>query len=191
MSKRRCTFGVSLAVLVGSAVLAMTMYRQAAARSGDATEFFRVRRATYSLLQERLAASLEGVRIPDRVENMPSAFPGESHIQSVVRDMDWSNTSSFQLRINLQDSALPPAKQGDSETMAAALLLNHYFAPVEELGFRRVESGGTIGDMVQSARKMWISDEARSIVVEGSVFVALASNEAIVQGVIHERLDRQ
>jgi hypothetical protein len=190
MGRQRWTSGMSLAVLVAASVVAVLLYRKAAA-SGTVADFFRIRRATYSLLQERIAAPLEGVRIPDLMEESPNPFPGESHIQVVVQSMDWSNTCSFQFRVELDDSALPPGRQGNSETMAAAVLVDHYFSQLENAGFRRVGSGASIGGMVQSARKMWISDEARSVVVEGTAFVSLESKEAIVQGVIHERLRQQ
>lgn len=159
--------------------------------------FLQNRARLFTTLREQLLAPVEGVTIklpPPRMpaENAFQLFPDEDHIRHVVRREEWNGGHNFQLLLKLDQSALPPDKQLNSQTMAATLLLEHYFGVLRRLGYRSQGSPNVMsGNRVQSASNVWFKDSDSSMRVEGTVFIANDSREAIVVCNVRERLPVQ
>jgi hypothetical protein len=184
---------VTLTLIVGLIVVAIV--HRISFASGSADEFFRLRDAVYRKLQERTAAPMEGVTfvLPPNKESrnrIAIPFPNKAHIQDVVRRQDWLGDNNFQLLLDLSDDALPKDKQGNSKTMLAMLMLNHYFGELEKLGLHS-RGTGFVGGKVQSATSEWFTDPDQSISVVGTVFVSPDSKQAIVIGRVREWLAKQ
>jgi hypothetical protein len=209
MRNQVCATGFGLGVIVGlivgavcSAMLGGTLAYQRAAPSQQPAgassrlqDFLRTRTSAYRALQERASSLPAGVTlVSPRTERGPLeslSFPPDSHIEGVVRSSTWTSNGSFQLLLNLEDAAIPPGKQGNSETMAASALLEHFFGGLTGVGFHGNGSGGAGGGGVQSANGRWFLDDERNIEIDGVVFVAPESKRAIVVGITRERFEEQ
>lgn len=186
---------LALAVAIGIVVGITTtkVLNQAAAASQSTSQFLETRDSVYSLLNDRLRAPFRGVTIllpaaPSAEGKVLNPFPEPSHIQQILREQAWQGSAMFQMLLELDESAMPASGEASSNTLAATVLLEHYFSELENLGLRRRGSPGVVMGKVQSSRNEWYSDEGQSITVQGTVFVAPDSKQAIVTVTVHERL---
>jgi len=115
----------------------------------------------------------------------------EAFRNAIYRE-DYHTFTTIEWMVDLGEEALAVDKQGNSDTMCAMVLLNHYFGGLSQFGFRN--NGRTISvstTKVQSASDTWYREGNYRIIVHGSVFVALASHMAIVRLNIDENFPKQ
>ena len=124
---------------------------------------------------------------PEGLAEVAKLFPDDAHIRRVIGERDWHGGGGFQLVLELAPSALSLEAQGNSNTMTATTLLNHYFGVLEKVGLRRRGSPGVVLGMVQLSRNEWC-DASGNYCVEGTVFVSPESQQAIVIGKVREHL---
>jgi len=195
MKTRRWIVPVLL-FFVFAGIVAAVFVQRAAVASQSAENFLRLREGVYRTLHERVATPIEGVSVvlpptESELQRIRQPFPDSEHIQSVTLDQDWFGSGSFQLLLELDESALVPEAQGNSETMAARVLLDHYFADLNTLGFRHRGSHDVVVGNMQSATNEWFNEHDRSITVSGTVCVSPESKQAIVIGTIREWLPKE
>jgi hypothetical protein len=83
--------------------------------------------------------------------------------------------------------------------MAATVLLNHFFGPLEKLGYRTHGSGFAAGSAIQKTSNEWFRTRRigdfegidESVVVEGEVVVSLKDGQALIIGAIRSRFADQ
>ncbi|QDV74871.1 hypothetical protein [Botrimarina mediterranea] len=177
--------------LVIAVAVAMIVYREAAA-SSRVDDGVRFRNAINATLHASVNTQPQGVAVilpptNDKLAGFVNPLSDEAHIRSVLNQRDWQESSQFQLLLELTPSALPAEKQGSSETMAATVLLNHYFGGLEKIGLSRRGSQGVVIGKVQSSRNEW-HDPMGNFYVDGAVFVSPESKQAIVIGHIRAHL---
>lgn len=181
-------------IVVGiAAVMATTLFYTLSFGSSKAEGFFQQRAAVYATLSKQMEFAPSGVktRLPPTLETLgetPRPVK-ESHIRSVLQRGDWNSVGNFSLLLDLDETVLVPGKQGSSETMAAAKLLQHYFGGLANQGLVSRLRGVVVGSL-QSASAVWVSADD-SLLVEGTIFVSPAEKQAIVTGLIREQWPRR
>ena len=180
-----------LLIVVGvAALIAITLLFGRSFAAYTHSGFFQQRASIFAELQSRIQQEPAGTTIilPPNDESRQETIPhaDESHVRRVVRQQEWNSTSTFTLLVNLDEAVLPPEEQGNSKTMAATKLLEHYFGGLGAHGLAR-RNGGVTAGILQMASECWASAD-ELIFVEGTVFVAPTEKQAIVKGVIRERL---
>ena len=176
-----------------AAVIATAIFYTLSFGNSKAEGFFQQRAAVYATLSEQMEFAPPGVktRLPPRLETLrktPRPIE-ESHIRSVIQKTDWSSVGNFSLLLDLDETVLAPGQQGNSETMAAAKLLQHYFGGLANQGLVSRSRGVVVGSL-QSASAVWVSADD-SLLVEGTIFVSPAEKQAIVTGLIREQWPRR
>jgi len=109
----------------------------------------------------------------------------------------WRGTSirHFQAFLDLDKNEIPDGDQSDSEKMAATVLMNHFFGPLEKLGYRTRGSGFAAGSALQKTSNEWyrikitgpFEGNDEGLGVEGAVIVSLQDGQALICGTIRAR----
>lgn len=172
------------------AIFALALWFGRTSAGPSASDFFQHRAAILAELQSRILQPPSGVQVvlPPTKHSPQEAISHakESHILHVLKRQDWSGVNTFSLLLNLDETVLHAAEQGNSHTMTATKLMEHYFSGLTQHGLEKRGNGFTVG-LAQMAAGSWAS-AGDLLVVEGTVFVAPQEKQAIVKGVIRERL---
>jgi hypothetical protein len=163
--------------------------------------------AWISRQHEVLAALKESFSRPHPFVKMSITEDDKSSFFGVVPHQDealrshvgqgWRGTSvrHFQMLLDLDRNAIPDGDQGNSEKMVATVLLNHFFGPLEKLGYRTSGSGFAAVSALQKTSNEWyrikrigpFEGNDEGVGVEGEVVVSLQDGQAIIVGTIRTR----
>ncbi|TWT30841.1 hypothetical protein [Blastopirellula retiformator] len=154
--------------------------------------FFALREEVNKHLLARIAAPLPGTTralpVDEHLALTLQLFPDRDFIEHTLKQRDWSGGTSANIILNLDEQFLAQHPQGDSQSMMATVLLEHYLQDLEKLGFRGPGSPGCAVGMVQMANDYRFVDGDPSITVHAIVFVAPQERQAIIRLETHERL---
>lgn len=173
---RRILAIAAMTVVVGSFAFAIDLLP-----GKSPAEFLEERGAVLAHLQKQYDADVPGTRHtgPRRIQ-----FEGKTKLKSVRRDH--RSNATYQWILNLDEEALPKDHQGNSDTMCATVLLNHYCAGLKDLGYRNIGSPNVAMSKVQCSSNRWFRENDNQIEVTGNVFVAPDCRQAIVKIEIRE-----
>ena len=133
-------------------------------------------------------------------ERVSEWFLEEPHLLGALRSTvqrGWRGTEvrHFQTTVLLDKDAIPKEGQGNSDRMAATVLMNHFFGPLEKLGYRTSGVGFFSCSAFQKTSNEWYrikkigqftcADEG--VEVEGEVIVSLNDGQALIVGRIRSR----
>ncbi|MHC4741006.1 MAG: hypothetical protein ACYS8Z_03795 [Planctomycetota bacterium] len=135
-------------------------------------------------MQKSFAAIPEGASLT-KLSAKRRAFdansPGDDHIRSVVKRQRWTSHGNYQFSMDLSEAMLSYRNQGNSGTMVATKLLDHFFAGLNGLGFRNSGSpNALLTDSVQYSSNSWFKEGSSNISIFGSVFVSRKDRTALV-----------
>lgn len=102
---------------------------------------------------------------------------------------DGQGIKKYLIMLNLKQEALPAISSGNSDTMEATVLLNHYFRPLERLGLANPSSPLAAVSAVQYSAGEWIpkdryttpQDADSPAWVEGEVFLARQAGQVVIR----------
>ena len=178
---KRCLVLTLVILVLCSVSLAIDILPKPGSRT--AAEFLQERKQVFDYLQQQIEKEFPGVSARDQkiqfddsqVGKSPD-FPKRGH--EVHRVYNWF--------VNFEEEAFPKSQQGNSVTMSATRILNHYFDGLKDLGFRNQGSPGVAMSAVQLSSNQWTREDRR-IRIRGTVFSSPTVGQAIVHLEIDER----
>jgi len=189
----RVLFGAaSVAVGVGVLALLVTpgsrVMREVDAVSVD--QFLQNKRALYEALNERMVTPPAGIALtpPYRDSGLAPKFklwPPENHVRMGATGQ-YAYETEARFVLDLEQSGFS-FENLDQAQNAANALLDYYFTPLAEQGLERSPNGGTIGKTIMVSER-WNRRFDPTLSATVTIFVAPASQEAVVSIEIHERL---
>lgn len=171
-------------VLLTTVAFIMTSCSKRSPQPYSLDAFLKDRNAAMSFLQKSFAVMPEGAtltKLSAKSRAFDANFPGDDHIRGVVRRQRWTSHSHYQFSMDLSEAMLSHQDQGNSATMAATELLDHFFAGLNGLGFRNSGSpNALLSDSVQYSSNSWFKEGSNNISIVGSVFVSVKDRTALV-----------
>jgi len=136
-----------------------------------------------SFLERSLASVPEGaimITSPEDIESLNVKWPGDTLIKEAAENQPWTNHSYYHFVLDLKDADLIAYKETDSSRMLASILLDHYFASLEEINFNVASEPHTfISYPLQYASNTWFMKQY-NIIITGSVFINIEYKNALI-----------
>ena len=153
-------------------------------RSYALSSFLKDRNATRGYLERSFMVVPEGAsltKLSEKQDTFGANWPGDSHIRNVVKRQPWSGRSHYHFTLDLSEALLSSHEQGNSNTMTAVQLLNHYFAGLSNLGFRNEGSAHVLSSHpIQYASNKWFKEHRNNILIIAGVYVDIEDKTALV-----------
>ncbi len=144
---------------------------------------------TRNFLIRSLSTVPEGAYLktpPERVTSLDVNWPGEALITSVEQNQPWKSNAHYDFVIDINDTELFKYNENDSYRMTGAILLDHYFAGLEDMGFAKAGEPHTqLFYPVQYISNTWFRKNS-GITVVGSIYINVEYKNALVTADVSE-----
>lgn len=138
---------------------------------------------TRSFLKRSLSIAPEGAYLKtpaERVNALDVNWPGEALITSVEQNKPWNSHAHYDFVVDINDTDLFLYNQNDSYRMTGAILLDYYFAGLEDMDFEKAGEPNTqLFYPVQYISNIWFRKDS-SISVVGSIYINVEYKNALV-----------
>ena len=112
----------------------------------------------------------------------------EKHVR-MTSQYDGQQMKKYLIILDLKQEGLPVTSSGNSDTMEATVLLNHYFRPLERLGLANPSSPLAAVTAVQYSAGEWVPKDRYTTPhrsdspawVEGEVFLARKDGQVVIR----------